>query len=79
MEINFLRESSSLFEVDPLTCPKCSGEMKVISVVFSRWLKIMSPLTAFKCDPIEIAIDQSGRRYSAIPLQRLCRNVILRR
>ena len=61
MELNFLRESSSLFEVDPLTCPKCSGEMEVISVVFSFLLKIKSPLTAFNCNPIEIAVDQSGR------------------
>jgi hypothetical protein len=32
-----------------------------ISSVFSPLPKIMSPLTAFKCDPIETAIDQSGR------------------
>jgi hypothetical protein len=69
MEINFLRESSSLFEIDPLTCPKCSGEMKVISVIFNLLPKIMPPLTAFKCDPIETSVDRSVRRDSAIPLQ----------
>jgi hypothetical protein len=40
-----------------------------ISSIFSLSVKIMPPLTAFYCDTIETAVDQSGRRDSAIPLQ----------
>jgi hypothetical protein len=29
--MTYLRKK--IYEVDPLTCPKCSGEMKVISVI----------------------------------------------
>ena len=30
---NWARLIQKIYEVDPLTCPKCSGEMKVISVI----------------------------------------------
>ena len=30
---NWARLIQKIYEVDPLTCPKCSGKMKVISVI----------------------------------------------
>jgi len=30
---NWSRLIQKIYEVDPLTCPKCSGEMKVISII----------------------------------------------
>ena len=30
---NWVRLIQKIYEVDPLTCPKCSGAMKVISVI----------------------------------------------
>ena len=30
---NWARLIQKIYEIDPLTCPKCSGEMKVISVI----------------------------------------------
>gem|GEM_PF-4208457 len=42
---NWARLIQKIYEVDPLTCPKCSGKMKVISVIEGEevtrlpWLK----------------------------------------
>jgi len=30
---NWARLIRKIYEIDPLTCPKCSGKMKVISVI----------------------------------------------
>lgn len=30
---NWVRLIQKIYEVDPLTCPKCSGAMKVISII----------------------------------------------
>ena len=30
---NWARLIQKIYEVDPLTCPKCSGKMKIISVI----------------------------------------------
>ncbi len=35
---NWARLIQKIYEVDPLTCPKCSGAMKVISVIEDRRL-----------------------------------------
>ncbi len=39
-----------IWEVDPLTCPKCTGEMKIISFIYQRKVikKILTHLNIFK-------------------------------
>ena len=43
---NWARLIQKIYEVDPLTCPKCSGAMKVISVIEDEKIieKILSTL-----------------------------------
>jgi len=37
---NWARLIQKIYEVDPLTCPKCSGEMRVIALI--KYVKIQS-------------------------------------
>jgi len=68
---NWARLIQKIYEVDPLTCPKCSGEMKVIRVIEDKeviekilkhlglWdLKVRSP-PKVKLPSVTISIDDS--------------------
>ena len=39
-----------IWEVDPLVCPKCTGEMKIISFIYKRAVikKILTHLNVYK-------------------------------
>jgi hypothetical protein len=42
---NWARLIQKIYEVDPPTCPKCSGKMKVISVIEDQEVKARFPYT----------------------------------
>ena len=50
---NWARLIQKIYEVDPLTCPKCSGEMKVISVIEDEGVikKILKHLGLWQVNP----------------------------
>jgi hypothetical protein len=50
---NWARLIQKIYEVDPLTCPKCSGTMKVISVIEDEEViqKILKHLGLWEVEP----------------------------
>ena len=56
---NWARLIQKIYEVDPLTCPKCSGKMKVISVIedenVTRLPRLVMTLWALKRSVEELA------------------------
>lgn len=50
-----------IWEVDPLTCPKCTGEMKIISFIYKRTVikKILTHLNPYE--------EQGNQRAPAMP------------
>ena len=50
---NWARLIQKIYEVDPLTCPKCSGKMKVISVIEDQDVikKILKHLGLWEVQP----------------------------
>ena len=56
---NWARLIQKIYEVDPLTCPKCSGKMKVISVIedenVTRLPRLVMTLWAIKRSVEELA------------------------
>ena len=56
---NWARLIQKIYEVDPLTCPKCSGKMKVISVIedenVTRLTRLVMTLWALKRSVEELA------------------------
>jgi hypothetical protein len=69
---NWARLIQKIYEVDPLTCPKCSGKMKVISVIkdeevikkilkhLDLWdIKASPPLKRANAPPCDCHIDYS--------------------
>jgi hypothetical protein len=58
---NWARLIQKIYEVDPLTCPKCSGEMKVISIIEDEEVikKILKHLGLPSClkPQVEFAYD----------------------
>jgi hypothetical protein len=83
---NWARLIQKIYEVDPLTCPKCSGEMKVISVIEDEEVikKILKHLNLWdvKARPpprdtgppkiIEYGIDYSTSKLPASDKVALC-------
>ena len=53
---NWARLIQKIYEVDPLTCPKCSGKMKVISVIEDEDVikKILKHLGLWQVNPPEV-------------------------
>ncbi len=43
-------KSTLIWEVDPLVCPKCTGEMKIISFIYKRTVikKILTHLNVYE-------------------------------
>ena len=64
---NWARLIQKIYEVDPLVCPKCQGQMKIISIIddFEIIDKILKHLNLWDIrnhDPPEILIRQSNSR-----------------
>ena len=60
---NWARRIQKIYEVDPLTCPKCSGKMKVIVVIEDKEVikKILKHLGLWDLKAIPPA-EQLGRQ-----------------
>ena len=72
---NWARLIQNIYEVDPLTCPKCSGKMKVISVIEDEEVikKILqrrtSPQAPWPMGPESKAASQSQRAVRGLGKQ----------
>jgi len=78
---NWARLIQKIYEVDPLTCPKCSGAMKVISVIedeeivkkilkhLGLWERKVRPPPKATGPPkgLEYTIDYSMSQFSCLP------------
>jgi hypothetical protein len=76
---NWARLIQKIYEVDPLTCPKCSGTMKVISLIEDEEViqKILKHLGLWEVEPrptpkptrptkiVEYSIDYSTSQLTA--------------
>ncbi len=68
---NWAKLIQKIYEVDPLTCPKCQGQMRVISLIEDQeviktilkhlglWLVTRKPQSRANAPPIEFQIDYS--------------------
>ncbi len=66
---NWARLIQKIYEVDPLTCPKCSGIMKVISVIEDEEIINTSPspshsVSTFVTTCVKSWLISSNRRLS---------------
>jgi hypothetical protein len=55
-----------VWEVDPLTCPKCAGEMKIINFIYKRSVikKILTHLNIFDRKKNQRAPPRSAPEYT---------------
>jgi len=68
---NWAKLIQKIYEVDPLTCPKCQGQMRILSVIEDQevikpilkhlglWLPTRKPQPRANAPPIEFQIDYS--------------------
>ena len=60
---NWARLIQKIYEVDPLTCPKCSGKMKVISVIEDEDIikKILKYLGLWPVESLKVEREKKAR------------------
>ncbi len=58
-----------VWEVDPLTCPKCTGEMRIISFIYKKTVikKILTHLNIFEEKKNQRAPPRTTPEYTEAP------------